>query len=93
MKLDLSDTDSLIAAFSDEQVERLTALITTQLRYRDRTGFYAGENRRMAYSRINSFKDVVSLGTSWSIASIPRCQKWAAVWHAWRVAALAVGCG
>jgi uncharacterized protein (DUF433 family) len=67
MESDLSDTGSLIAAFSEEHVERLTGLTTAQLRYWDRTGFFqpsfADENRRMAYSRIYSFKDVVGLRT------------------------------
>jgi DNA-binding transcriptional MerR regulator len=67
MESDLSDTSSRIAAFSEEQVERLTGLNTAQLRYWDRMGFfqpsYAGENRRIAYSRIYSFKDVVGLRT------------------------------
>jgi DNA-binding transcriptional MerR regulator len=59
------DAENVIAAFSEEQVERLTALSTGQLRYWDRTGFfspaYANENRRVAYSRIYSFKDILAL--------------------------------
>ncbi len=61
------DFHSIVAAFSEEQVERLTGLTIAQLRYWDRTDFYApkyaDENRRMAYSRIYSFKDVVALRT------------------------------
>lgn len=56
---------NLMAAFSEESVERLTGLTAAQLRYWDRTGFfapaYADENRRAPYSRIYSFKDVVGL--------------------------------
>jgi len=58
---------SVIAAFSEEQVERLTGLTKVQLRYWDRTDFFspkfADENRRRAYSRIYSFKDIVALRT------------------------------
>jgi MerR HTH family regulatory protein len=47
---------TVITAFSDEQVERLTGVTRQQLRYWDRTGFFrptfASEDRRAAYSRI-----------------------------------------
>ncbi len=56
---------TVITAFSDEQVERLTGVTRQQLRYWDRTGFFrptfASDDRRAAYSRIYSFKDVASL--------------------------------
>jgi DNA-binding transcriptional MerR regulator len=59
--------DATIAAFTEEQVERLTGLTASRLRYWDRTKFfvpsYADENRRTAYSRIYSFKDVAALRT------------------------------
>lgn len=55
------------AAFSADQVVRLTGLTMSQLAYWDRTGFfspqYADEDRRQPYSRIYSFKDVVGLRT------------------------------
>src|SRR6516162_5901861 len=55
----------IIAAFSEDQVERLSGLTKAQLRYWDRTGFfqlkYADENRQFAYSRLYSFKDLVGL--------------------------------
>jgi DNA-binding transcriptional MerR regulator len=61
----VADTGSVITAFSESQVERLTGLTVRQLRYWDRTGFfvpaYAEEDRRLPYSRIYSFKDVVAL--------------------------------
>lgn len=57
--------DVIISAFSEEQVERLTGISKTQLRYWDYTNFFkpalADENRRVAFSRIFSFKDVASL--------------------------------
>ncbi|MGH9547949.1 MAG: MerR family transcriptional regulator, partial [Terriglobales bacterium] len=57
----------IVAAFSEEHVERLTGITISQLRYWDRTKFfvpsYADENRRAAYSRIYSFKDVAALKT------------------------------
>ncbi len=53
------------AAFSEDQVERLTGLSKRQLRYWDRTNFFkpqfAEENRRVAFSRVYSFTDVISL--------------------------------
>jgi DNA-binding transcriptional MerR regulator len=56
-----------LLAFSAEQVRKLTGLSMRQLSYWDRIGFfsprYADENRRRAYSRIYSFRDVVGLRT------------------------------
>jgi DNA-binding transcriptional MerR regulator len=56
---------STLLAFSAEQVCKLTGLSMRQLSYWDRIGFfspqYADENRRRAYSRIYSFRDVVGL--------------------------------
>lgn len=61
----MSDFPAVIAAFTDDQVSRLTGLTVAQLRYWDRTGFfvpsYADNNRRLSFSRIYSFKDVASL--------------------------------
>lgn len=61
------DGNVVRAAFSEEQVERLTGVSRQQLRYWDRTDFFkpefGEENRRVAYSRIYSFKDVASLRT------------------------------
>ena len=63
----MSALQSIIAAFSEEQVERLTGLTKAQLRYWDRTGFFAPkfaeDDRRRAYSRLYSFKDIVALRT------------------------------
>lgn len=59
--------NTVISAFSEDHVERLTGLTKGRLRYWDRTGFfspqYAEEDRRVAYSRIYSFLDVVALRT------------------------------
>jgi uncharacterized protein (DUF433 family) len=56
---------SVISAYSDEQVQRLTGVSRTQLRYWDRTGFFvpslAYADRRVPHSRLYSFRDVVSL--------------------------------
>lgn len=55
----------MIAAFSEEQVERLSGVSKSQLRYWDRTNFYrptyAEQNRRVAFSRVYTFKDIVAL--------------------------------
>ncbi|MDW3183186.1 DUF433 domain-containing protein [Roseobacter sp.] len=55
----------LVKAFTDEQAARLGHITVGQIRYWDRTGFFqpsmAFENRRVAFSRIYSFEDVVAL--------------------------------
>lgn len=61
----MMNDESVVAAFSEDQVERLTGISKSQLRYWDRTDFFkptfAAENRRAAFSRIYSFRDVASL--------------------------------
>ncbi|MCB1480295.1 MAG: DUF433 domain-containing protein [Rhodobiaceae bacterium] len=56
---------TVISAFTEEQVSRLTGISVHRLRYWDRTSFFspsfAAENRRVAYSRVYSFIDVTSL--------------------------------
>ncbi len=56
---------NVVQAFSEEHVAYLTGLTVHQLRYWDRTGFFApsfaSEDRREPLSRVYSFKDVVSL--------------------------------
>ena len=58
-------TGTVIAAFSEEDVERLTGVSIRQLRYWDGTGFFrpslADDNRRLAFSRVYTFRDVVCL--------------------------------
>lgn len=77
---------TVIAAFSEEQVERLTGITVGQLRYWDRTGFFvpcfAAENRRSPYSRIYSFKDVAAL----RVISVLRNQHSVALQHLRKVA-------
>lgn len=57
--------NSTIAAFSEEHAERLTGVTRSQLRYWDRTDFfaptYAETNRRVPFSRVYSFRDIVAL--------------------------------
>ncbi len=57
--------DNVIAAFSEEDVERLTRISVNQLRYWDRTHFFtpglAADNRRLSHARIYTFRDVVCL--------------------------------
>jgi uncharacterized protein (DUF433 family) len=59
------DSNVVISAFTEDQVERLTGISQRQLRYWDRTKFFvpsmAYEDRRSAYSRLYSFRDIVSL--------------------------------
>ncbi|MEJ0020064.1 MAG: DUF433 domain-containing protein [Acetobacteraceae bacterium] len=59
------ETREPIAAFTEEQTERLTGISKRQLRYWDQTGFFvpslAYRNRRSPYSRLYSFRDLVSL--------------------------------
>lgn len=61
----MHDRSNVISAFTEDQAERLTGVSKSQLRYWDRTKFYApslgAENRRLAFSRIYSFRDVACL--------------------------------
>lgn len=61
----MQNENVIISAFSEDQVERLTGISKTQLRYWDQTDFFkpafGSDNRRVAFSRIYSFKDVASL--------------------------------
>ena len=63
----MSDLDTVVFAFSADNVIRLTGLTKSQLQYWDKLGFfppqYASETRRSPYSRVYSFKDVVGLRT------------------------------
>lgn len=59
------EQDHVIGAFSEADAVRLSGLTIGQLRNWDRKGFvqpsYAEANRRLPYSRIYSFRDIVSL--------------------------------
>lgn len=61
----MSAQENIIAAFSEEQAERLSGISKAQLRYWDRTDFYRPTytegNRRLSFSRVYSFKDIVAL--------------------------------
>jgi uncharacterized protein (DUF433 family) len=61
------DISNVVAAFSEEQVERMTGLTKGRLRYWARTDFfcpsYVEEDQRLAFSRFYSFKDIVALRT------------------------------
>lgn len=58
-------SDNVISAYTLETTARLTGLSETQLAYWDRVGFFrpsfGHENRRVRFSRVYSFQDVVSL--------------------------------
>src|SRR3546814_13693132 len=62
---DVSRSESIVRAFGEEHVSRLTGLSVRQLRAWDRRGFfsphYAYEDRRSPYSRLYSFRDVVGM--------------------------------
>lgn len=55
----------VISAFTEEQTAHLTGLTVHRLRHWDRTKFFvpslAADDRRMPYSRIYSFRDLLSL--------------------------------
>ena len=61
------DISNVIAAFSEEQVERMTGLTKTRLRYWAKTDFFkpsfVEDDQRLAFSRFYSFKDIVALRT------------------------------
>ena len=60
-----ADSNVVLSAFTEQQVERLTGVSLRQLRYWDRTKFFiphfAYEDRKQAYSRIYSFRDMAAL--------------------------------
>jgi uncharacterized protein (DUF433 family) len=60
-----NDTNVVIAAFTEDQVERLTGVSRRQLRSWDGQGFLmpslGNENRSLTFSRLYSFRDLVSL--------------------------------
>jgi uncharacterized protein (DUF433 family) len=58
--------NEIIRAFDEDSVTRLTRLTQSQLRYWDKTGFFAPEFAEPAhgpFNRLYSFRDVVSLRT------------------------------
>lgn len=59
------DESTVIGAFGEEDAARLTGLSVGQLRLWDRSGFlrpsYAPDNRHLPFSRVYSFRDLVSL--------------------------------
>jgi DNA-binding transcriptional MerR regulator len=61
------DIKNVVAAFSEEQVEKITGLTKGRLRYWAKTDFFhpsfTDENQRLPYSRFYSFKDIVALRT------------------------------
>lgn len=56
---------NVISAFTEDQAARLTGLTVHRLRHWDRTGFFipslAAQDRRVPFSRVYSFRDLVSL--------------------------------
>lgn len=65
MAMSIGCSETVVSAFTEEQAARLTGVSKAQLRHWDRTGFFrpafASEDRRVAYGRLYSFKDIVSL--------------------------------
>ena len=63
--MDEPDSNKIVSAFTEEQTARLTGCTVHQLRHWDRSDFfqpeYADPNRRVAFSRIYSFRDLLSL--------------------------------
>lgn len=61
------DISNVVAAFSEEQIERMVGLTKSRLRYWARTGFFqpsfVEEDGRLPNSRFYSFKDIVALRT------------------------------
>ena len=59
------EAQNIVSAFTEDDVERLTGVTKRQLRYWDRDGFFvpslAYKDRSRPYSRLYSFRDVVSL--------------------------------
>ena len=69
---------NVIEAFTEDRASRLTGVSVRQLRYWDRDGFFSPslgfEDRSVPYSRLYSFRDIVSLkvlNTLRNDASVP----------------------
>jgi DNA-binding transcriptional MerR regulator len=72
------NTRNIIETFTEERASRLTGVSIRQLRYWDRDGFFSPslgyEDRSAPYSRLYSFRDIVSLkvlNTLRNDASVP----------------------
>ena len=65
--MSVENKNTVVSAFSEEHVEKLTGLTKSRLQNWDRTGFFtpefADENRRTPFSRVYSFMDIVALRT------------------------------
>jgi len=61
------DVTSIVAAFTEDQAEKLTKLSKHRLRYWDSTGFfkpsYVERGKHLPFGRFYSFKDIVALRT------------------------------
>jgi uncharacterized protein (DUF433 family) len=72
---------NVIAAFSDEQVQRLTGVTKSQLRYWNNTDFFhptfGGEEWDSSVGRVYSFKDIVSL----RVLNALRNEQHVPLWH------------
>src|SRR5438105_1661918 len=60
-----ADKNPVVAAFTEDQAERVTGISKGRLHYWDKTEFFvpslAYKNRRSPFSRIYSFRDLVCL--------------------------------
>lgn len=67
LRMNRSPDNPVVVALTDDHVAKVTGLSKSQLRAWDRRGFFspkfAYDDRKTAYSRIYSFKDVVGLKT------------------------------
>ncbi len=74
----MPEPNNVVSAFSEEDVERLTGITVRQLRYWDGTRFFvpslASDDRRIVYSRIYSFRDLVCLKIINAIRNNPVCR-------------------
>lgn len=61
------DISNVVAAFSEDQAEKITGLSKRRLRYWSSTDFFnpsfVEDNKRLPFSRFYSFKDIVALRT------------------------------
>jgi uncharacterized protein (DUF433 family) len=73
----VSRDPNVVAAFTEEQANRLSGVSVNQLRYWDRTGFFlpslAYNDRRVPYSRLYSFRDVACLKIINELRNRVRC--------------------
>ena len=75
---EMAGETKLISVFSEDQVERITGVTKSQLRYWDKTDFFAQKEseiyRGQSFGRIYSFRGLTSLKFLMSFVILEKCR-------------------